>query len=792
MKPSILPTHKSTNHLIISSPHHLIISLFLIFSFSIFSTQAAYLKDIPTKLIQPNGEVLHCYASGDEFYNYLHDKDGYTIIQNNEGYYMYAMYDGNIIVASQFVAGTVNPSTIGLQPNVTISTKEYHARRSIWFDYDDIPRHKTSDRNHGTLNNLVVFIRFLGEAEISTIFSSVDNMFNNQTQGYNSMINYFKTTSYGHLTIPSYFFPEPNGNLILSYEDIYPRNYYQPYHSVTNPDGYQGGDNGWERTTREHTLLRNAVEYIANHVPTDLNIDYDDDGYVDNVCFVIKGNVGNWANLLWPHRWALWSEYASIHGKQVWDYNFMLEDESHYFSNAVLSHEMQHTLSFPDLYHYYHSGPTPVGNWDIMESNPHPPQQSGGYMKWKHGNWLFEPTIIQPGKYTLNSIGSGLGFVSYKIPSNDPSQFFVLEYRNANDPFDKCYPNGTGMLIYRINTTWNGNAGYNPPEGVYDEVYIFRSGGNDPTQYGTIEQAHFGPNGRTVFDANSNPKPFLTHGEMVTGLSITDITITGNKVSFTYNGGTTQFVSVAYQPNGGKSIMVPQMFEAGVEQNLYTNSFTFPGETFLGWALTPDGEVEYTDNQSIAIYEDIVLYAVWSLPPPVYYTIMASVLQPVKTWPLTIIPEGEVQVLEHSSQTFVIQADTTYPLAPKIVAIEVDGMLYYPQNEEERYRMEYTFDNITKNHYIIAISDATGVNENQEINDLFSIQPNPANELCEISLTDVGLTMQNITVQIYNIQGLLLASLPLSNKKTQIDISNLTKGLYFVTIGHETKKLIVK
>ncbi|MCL2246705.1 MAG: M6 family metalloprotease domain-containing protein [Lentimicrobiaceae bacterium] len=527
-KPKTTPP---SSHLSFLTSH---LSFLFIFLFSISSLQAAYLENIPMQVIQPNGDTLHCYASGDEFFNYLHDKDGYTIIQNKDGFYMYALYEKEQIVPSRFIAGTVNPSKVGLRPYVVISTEEYQARRAKWFNYQDISRSKAANRNHGTLNNLVVFIRFSDEEEITKSFYTVEEMYNDQTPGYNSMYNYFETTSYGALTIPSTFYPEHNEDTIISYQDIYPRSYYQEYNETTNPNGYKPE----ERTSREHNLLRRAIEFIADQVPTSIDLDYNGDGFVDNVCFVVKGNVGAWSTLLWPHRWSLHSESeaASIHGYRVWDYNFMLEGASGYFNTAVLSHEMQHSLSYPDLYHY-HNGTNlkPVGQWDIMENNPNPPQQSGAYMKWKYGNWLNEPKVIQPGTYTLNSVGTGLGDVGYKIPTSDPDQFFVLEFRDATDPFDKCYNNGTGLLIYRINTNWNGNAGYNPNDDIFDEVYIFRPDGYSPTQNGTIARAHFGPSDRTTFNANSNPPPFLTDGTTVNDLSITDITIHDKQVTFTYS-----------------------------------------------------------------------------------------------------------------------------------------------------------------------------------------------------------------------------------------------------------------
>jgi M6 family metalloprotease-like protein len=763
------------HHIITSSPHH-IITFLLLFFLAIPNVNAAYLKDIPRKVVQPNGDIFHCFASGDEFYHYIHDADGYTIIQNGAGYYVYAKYDGENIVPSQFVAGSVNPAEVGLQPHVSISNEEYQARRAKWFDYDDIPRVENPNKNIGTLNNLVVFIRFSDESDITSPITTFIDIFNNQTPGYNSMINYFQTTSYGKLTVPSHFFPEPDGNSVLSYQDIYPRSYYQPYHEVTNPNGYQGGDNGWERTEREHQLLKRAIEYIADMVPEELNLDYNNDDRVDNVCFIVKGVDDGWANLLWPHRWSLYTEYAEINGKRVWDYNFITE--AGYFNNAVLCHEMQHTLSYPDLYHYYYNG-SPCGNWDIMEANPNPPQQSGAYMKWKYGNWLDEPTLFQPGNYTLNSVGNGTGIVSYKIPTSNPQQFFVVEYRSSNDEFENFgnYGNVEGMLIYRINTKWNGNAGYNHSN-TFDEVFIFRPGGNYPSTNGSLNLAHFGTGGRVKFDETTNPKPTLTDGTLVTNFAITDITVIGNNVSFTYR----KFCYATFHSNGGQGTMMPQKFEVDTAGYLVENSFTYGEREFLGWALTPDGEVEYTDTQSIAINQDITLFAVWSSPPPVYYTIRALVMIPDK-YETVIEPEGEIEVLEFSNQTFIIRANG------ENFVLEVDGNIYVPQSEEKFY-MEYTFENVTESHYIYVIMPG-GVDDNSKSNIFFTLQPNPATQYVDIILSSSELT-NSIIAKIFDIQGLLLKTIRISNEKTSIDISDLAQGTYFVTIGNETKKLIIK
>ena len=54
----------------------------------------------------------------------------------------------------------------------------------------------------------------------------------------------------------------------------------------------------------------------------DLNIDANNDGYVDALSFSVYGNVDGWSDLLWPHRWALYSFDAYINGARVYDYTF--------------------------------------------------------------------------------------------------------------------------------------------------------------------------------------------------------------------------------------------------------------------------------------------------------------------------------------------------------------------------------------------------------------------------------------------------------------------------------------
>ena len=506
---------------------------FLMMLFCVVNAQAAYLRNIPMTVNQPDGTVLHCFASGDEYFNYLHDKDGFTIMRHPQtGYYVYAEKRGGELVATNYVAGVHDPASKGLEPYALISPEEWMARRKAWEVPDERPRNR--EANHGTLNNISIFIRFSDDEEFTNSYSSIDNMFNDVSTDAVSMRSYFRAASYNAIEIPTYFYPGHNGDVIISYCDTYPRSYFEPYDASTNPNGYQED----ERTDREFSLLVRAVTYINNNYPvsSNLNLDYDNDGLVDNVCFIVRGGVGAWSSLLWPHKWALYDRTVKINGKRVYTFNFQLADASAYFNASVMCHEMNHSLGAPDLYHYnYGTSLSPVGPWDLMEDNAMPPQHCGAYMKMKYGLWIDEiPEITQAGTYTLNPISSATpNNVAYKIATEYSDQFYVLEYRDNTSLFETSLP-GSGLLIYRINTSFGGNASYDPSSGIYDEVYLYRPGGSTSSN-GDLWTAHFSSDvGRSEFSASTSAYPFFTDGTIDNNFRIYNITEAGNTISFSY------------------------------------------------------------------------------------------------------------------------------------------------------------------------------------------------------------------------------------------------------------------
>ena len=492
-----------------------IIIILLLFSIGIGNN----LNNMPITLNQPDGSEIECYISGDEFYQRLHDSNNYTIIQGRDGYYYYAQLSEEIVIPSQYKVMDVNPDDMRIEQNIKISKNSYLNSREQYFreiETRDAP-------SIGTINNLNVFIRFADEEEFVNTRLVYDVPFNDPEGP--SMLHYFQEVSYNLLTVNTAHFPSCEENTNLSYQDQYSRAYYKPFNETTNPEGYQNNN---QARTREHELLKNAIEFIENDVPNDLDIDANDDGYVDNVTFLVSGAPTGWSDLLWPHRWALYSYDVFINGSRVYDYNLNL-DQGGYFTVGTLCHEFFHSLGAPDLYHYYDDvAPVAVGGWDVMDASSDTPQSMSAYMKYRYTDWIQElPEINYGGIYELNPLSNPENNI-YRINSPVSSnEFFVVEYRVKEGIYEINTPgDANGLLIYRINNLISGNAN-GPP----DEVYLYRVGGTLNSS-GSFGAAIFSSNtGRTQFNDTTNPSSFLSDGNNG-GVNISYVGIPEDTIEF--------------------------------------------------------------------------------------------------------------------------------------------------------------------------------------------------------------------------------------------------------------------
>ncbi len=541
------------------------------------NVKAAYVTNQPHQIKQPNGKTISCFVSGDEFFNWIHDEAGYSIIQGSkDAWYYYAVREGEKIVASEYRVGQVDPQTVSeLIPWTKISQEEYKRRRDAY--YEPVKNSPSKVSSVGQINNIIIYIRFAGEPEISTTRSGYDQVMNNPS--VSSLKAYYQEVSYGNLNINSTHYPAcaSPSTTNASYEDSHPRGYFQPYNEFNNPIGYTD-----DRSSREHQLLADAINWVnANHaIPSGLNIDNDNDGKVDNVCFMIKGSSGEWADLLWAHRWMLYSQNVFINGKQVYDYTFQPENQVNW---QTLCHEMFHAIGAPDLYHYQNQGViSPVGNWDLMESgNAH----MGAYMKWKYANqaWINSiPTITANGQYWIKPLMSSTKNC-YKIPSpNSSTEFFIVEFRKKiTGTFEGNIPN-SGLIVYRINSNYEGNA-----DGPPDEVYIYRPYGSNTNNGNVNSTAMFAQDfNRTSINNYTNPGSLLSNNS-VGGLDLYNVSMVGDSMSFWVNVTPPSQYQLALNSNNPTWGSVSGAGNFAANSNVTATATPAAGYRFVKWSEIP-------------------------------------------------------------------------------------------------------------------------------------------------------------------------------------------------------------
>ncbi len=374
-----------------------------------------------------------------------------------------------------------------------------------------------------TFENVVIFIRFADEEDYQAPYSLdfYEGMFNGTDQM--SLKDYYLKASYNQLTINSIL--TNDGTNIVYYTDIYDRSYFEPK-TDENPNGSTEGN----ATSREHNLLKRAINYVDenNLIPDNVNLDVNNDGEIDSVTFMVSGQDTGWNSLLWPHKWELYtfvnddetwaSDAPTINGKYAYTYTFELLGNGPYYDNrvevGVLAHETFHLIGAPDLYHYYsYNNISPVGDWGLMDGSTLYPSHMLGYMKYRYGGWITDVTeITEPGTYTLYPQQDSPDNL-YKIYTGYANEWVYLEYRNNEGIYEENLDD-TGLIVYRVNDSIEGNVdgSFNEAGHAADEVFLFRPYMDDIEEPIVVIDVSQDANGDLTKAAISQNNPFTEMG----------------------------------------------------------------------------------------------------------------------------------------------------------------------------------------------------------------------------------------------------------------------------------------
>jgi M6 family metalloprotease-like protein len=438
----------------------------------------------------------------------------------------------------------------------------------------------------GSFTNLVILARFK-DTKFTLSKTAIDDMFNsaNPSKNSGSLYDYYQQMSNKQLAISSFLCTKGDNSdvNVICYEDVNPMGAYCPYDAKTNPIGDTADAGAFKRRLYQWVIDNNLI-------PTSKNVDADGNGNVDAICLIYANVVTDegrqaikdllpagydlskynpdvpWASALWPHSGGMGG--FQFNGKNTSSYIQQLEWASGGTGPVgVFCHEMGHLLGAPDFYRY-NTGGEPVGGWSHMAGSPY--YTPVGIDVWtrckyhsffpdvngdksygvsdiaeitKSGKYTLYPALSIPVPDTVSPLDPKKGKqIVFKVASKKTNQIFVLEYRKKEDAtYDRNLPSHYGMLIYRVRTDLNGNAG-GPP----DELYIYRPGENKYTKSpaGNLGEAAFAADwGRTDFNSKTDPKCFLEDNSDG-GIVISQISAVGDTISFVLMLAGSEFVDV--------------------------------------------------------------------------------------------------------------------------------------------------------------------------------------------------------------------------------------------------------
>ncbi|MCR4661417.1 MAG: M6 family metalloprotease domain-containing protein [Clostridia bacterium] len=358
----------------------------------------------------------------------------------------------------------------------SLSTQQFDSYSSIKKDS------KASQLTSDNITNVVILICFKDENPTNVFSDSkitnVVNNFNSNTGS--SLHNYYYEMSYHNFSVNS-IFPIQNSSIFI-YQDQYNREYYLKNKS----------ESGTKRYDAESILLNRAINAASPFLnTTNLNLDTNEDGYLDSLSFVVSGRSysDNWGQIMWPHAFVLdtisglstqRTRSSQIDSLYAENYIFTFADDESAIS--LTCHEFGHLLGLPDYYHTeYDKEYLPVSVWDIMHSNQTPPQRFLTYTSYKYLGFTsidMITEITKSGSYSLipTSLSEYGDTVCYKITLNEKETIYI-EYRNkdaSDSPYDSSLPS-SGLIVYRTNSSVSGNEkGHHNSANYPDEVFVYR------------------------------------------------------------------------------------------------------------------------------------------------------------------------------------------------------------------------------------------------------------------------------------------------------------------------------
>ncbi len=432
----------------------------------------------PVKMVQPDGSTVTLVLHGDEWLHFTTTEDGYTVVKNKDGYYVYALKVGGQLIPSLVVAHDAADRQSeelsflsGITKNLTPEMSEETIQRKKETSQRRMARRNANRRNannaYENFRGLVMLVEFNDMK-----FSRDD-----YKEIMNDMINKKNYTGYDNEqftgSMRDYFYDNSNGKFDPQFDVVGPYN--------VEYSQFDGGKN--------YSKIMMAAIDSADVDVNFKDYDLDDDGFVDVIYFLFAGYSANYTGndslLLWPHESNLLRYWEKKDDVIIGTYSCSTEfygwtsNPSTVKINGIgtMCHEFSHALGLPDFYDTSKTHYNDPGDWSVMANGNYnnygrDPVGYSLYERWALGFCDEPETINTVGDYTLPPLHQEQK--GYRLNTPNTDEFFLLENRQKSlFKWDKYLP-GRGMLVFRVDrsdlTPWNYNTVNKDPNHLYYQL----------------------------------------------------------------------------------------------------------------------------------------------------------------------------------------------------------------------------------------------------------------------------------------------------------------------------------
>ena len=488
-------------------------------------------------LTQPDGTTLQARLLGDEWHHSYVTADGYTIRQAEDGAYRYVTAEGVSDVQAHDAASRDAAELSYLEANkdrltmsalyqTKVASGKMRSRAKAG------PAKAPEVPTSGSPKIPVLLIQY-SNVSMKHTKAQFEQHYNTQTW---SVLKYFTDQSNGQFT-PQF--------------DVY------GIYTLNSTRATYGGNNTSGDDKGVGTMVAEAISKAGTAIDWS-QYDNDGDGYVDACIVVYAGpgeSSGAAAETIWPCQWYLSSATGSAvtrNGKKIDKFAVFCELSGSSDSGTTLDgvgtfcHEFSHCLGLPDFYPTDSSNHFGMGDWSLLHAGCYNGNgdRPCGYTAYERNfmGWMNLSTPVEGQTYTIASVDAG--GPAYKITSGNANEYYILE--NIQKTGWNQYARSSGLLVNHVNynaTTWNDNTVNNssvqgmtiiPADNSLAMAYQSGYG------YYHVESDEVGDlypyNGNNKLTSNSTPAATLYNSSTNLNKPITDITNSGNNVSFTYMG----------------------------------------------------------------------------------------------------------------------------------------------------------------------------------------------------------------------------------------------------------------